>query len=123
MRNYWYFFLFFIVSLVFSVGLLGFVALIRYRRRPVGGKCEPYECGVDPATPTAREIDLHPLLPPDPRLHRLRGRDLLPLPLGRRPRQARPLRPGRGPRLPGHPPRRLRLCLAGRGLEFRRGDE
>jgi NADH-quinone oxidoreductase subunit A len=31
------------------------VALIRYRRRPAGDKCEPYECGVDPATPTARE--------------------------------------------------------------------
>ncbi|MBP1770368.1 MAG: dehydrogenase subunit, partial [Candidatus Aminicenantes bacterium] len=35
--------------------LLGFVALIRYRRRQTGDKCEPYECGVDPATPTARE--------------------------------------------------------------------
>jgi NADH-quinone oxidoreductase subunit A len=55
MRNYWVFFLFFIVSLVFSVGLLGFIALIRYRRRPGGDKYEPYECGVDPATPTARE--------------------------------------------------------------------
>ena len=55
MRDYWYFFLFFIVSLVFSFGLLGFVALIRYRRRQTGDKCEPYECGVDPATPTARE--------------------------------------------------------------------
>jgi NADH-quinone oxidoreductase subunit A len=55
MRNYWFFFLFFIVSLVFSVGLLGFIALIRYRRRPGGDKYEPYECGVDPATPTARE--------------------------------------------------------------------
>ena len=55
MKNYWYFFLFFIVSIVFPAGLLGFIALIRYRRRPVGAKCEPYECGVDPATPTARE--------------------------------------------------------------------
>ena len=55
MSNYWYFFLFFVISLVFSVGLLAFVALIRYRRRPVGDKYEPYECGVDPATPTARE--------------------------------------------------------------------
>jgi NADH-quinone oxidoreductase subunit A len=55
MRNYWYFFLFFIVAIVFAAGLLGFVALIRYRRRPVGDKCEPYECGVEPATPTARE--------------------------------------------------------------------
>ena len=55
MKNYWYFFLFFVISLVFSVGLLSFIALIRYRRRPVGDKCEPYECGVEPATPTARE--------------------------------------------------------------------
>ena len=55
MRNYWYFFLFFIVSIVFSVGLLGFIALIRYRRSLVGDQYETYECGVDPATPTARE--------------------------------------------------------------------
>lgn len=55
MTNDWYFFLFLLVSIAFSAGLLGFVALIRYRRRPAGDKCEPYECGVDPATPTARE--------------------------------------------------------------------
>ncbi len=56
MKNYWYFFLFLIISMVFSVGLLGFIAFIRYRRNdPAGDKCEPYECGVDPATPTARE--------------------------------------------------------------------
>jgi NADH-quinone oxidoreductase subunit A len=55
MRNYWYFFLFFIVSIVFSAGLLGLIALIRYRRRPVGDKREPYECGVEPAASTARE--------------------------------------------------------------------
>jgi len=55
MRNIWYFFLFFMISIGFSVGLLGFIALIRYRSRPVGDKCEPYECGVEPATPTARE--------------------------------------------------------------------
>ena len=55
MKNYWFFFLFFIVAILFAAGLLGFVALIRYRRRPVGDKCEPYECGVEPATPTARD--------------------------------------------------------------------
>lgn len=55
MRDSWYFFLFFIISIVFSVGLLSFIALIRYRRRPGGDKDEPYECGVEPATPTARE--------------------------------------------------------------------
>jgi NADH-quinone oxidoreductase subunit A len=55
MRQYWYFFLFFVVSIVFTVGLLGFIALVRYRRRPAGDKCEPYECGVEPATPTARQ--------------------------------------------------------------------
>jgi len=55
MKNYWYFFIFLIVSIAFSVGLLAFIALVRYRRRPGGDKREPYECGVDPATPTARE--------------------------------------------------------------------
>ncbi|HPW18237.1 MAG TPA: NADH-quinone oxidoreductase subunit A [Candidatus Aminicenantes bacterium] len=54
MKNYWYFFLFLVVSIAFSAGLLGFVALIRYRPRPVGDKYEPYECGVEPATATAR---------------------------------------------------------------------
>jgi NADH-quinone oxidoreductase subunit A len=55
MKNYWYFFLFFIVSIVFSVVLLVFIAFIRYRRRPEGGKCEPYECGIKPETPSAHE--------------------------------------------------------------------
>ncbi len=55
MINSWYFFLFLVMALAFSAGLLAFVSLVRYRRRPAGDKCEPYECGVDPATPTARE--------------------------------------------------------------------
>jgi NADH-quinone oxidoreductase subunit A len=55
MKNYWYFFLFFVVSIVFSVVLLVVISLIRYRRRPEGGKYEPYECGVEPETPTAHE--------------------------------------------------------------------
>jgi len=55
MNEYWYFFLFFIISAVFSVGLLAAIALIRYRRHDVGDKRVPYECGVDPATPSARE--------------------------------------------------------------------
>jgi NADH-quinone oxidoreductase subunit A len=53
--NDWYFFLFLVVSLIFAAGLLAVISFVRYRRRPVGDKCEPYECGVDPATPTARE--------------------------------------------------------------------
>lgn len=55
MRNYWYFFLFFVISIIFSVVLLAVISLIRYRRHDYGDKREPYECGVDPATPTARE--------------------------------------------------------------------
>ena len=55
MSNDWYFFLFLVISLMFSAGLLAVISFIRYRRRPGGDKCEPYECGVDPATPTARE--------------------------------------------------------------------
>jgi NADH-quinone oxidoreductase subunit A len=55
MKNYWFFFMFFIISIVFSVFILVFIALIRYRRNDQGDKREPYECGVDPATPTARE--------------------------------------------------------------------
>ena len=55
MTQYWYFFLFFILSILFSVGLLAAISLIRYRRHDVGAKRQPYECGVDPATPTARE--------------------------------------------------------------------
>jgi NADH-quinone oxidoreductase subunit A len=55
MQNYWYFFLFFIISVVFSVALLAVISLIRYRGRNIGDKYLPYECGVDPVTPTARE--------------------------------------------------------------------
>ncbi len=55
MHNYWYFFLFFIVSVVLSVLILLLVGLIRYRRKDMGYKREPYECGVDPITPHARE--------------------------------------------------------------------
>jgi len=55
MKNNWYFFLFFIFSVLFSAGLLAFVALIRYKRHKVGDKCLPYECGVDPITENARE--------------------------------------------------------------------
>ena len=55
MQNYWYFFLFFVIAVVFYVALLLGISLIRYRRRNVGDKCLPYECGVDPATPNARE--------------------------------------------------------------------
>ncbi len=55
MTNYWYFFLFFIIAVLYSVLLLSVIALIRYRRNVHGDKLEPYECGVDPATPTARE--------------------------------------------------------------------
>jgi NADH-quinone oxidoreductase subunit A len=55
MSNYWYFFLFFVVSVVFSVVLLVFASLIRYRKRHEGDKYEPYECGVEPETPTAHE--------------------------------------------------------------------
>jgi NADH-quinone oxidoreductase subunit A len=55
MKDYWYFFLFFIISIVFSVALLVAISFIRYRRNDYGDKREPYECGVDPATPTAHE--------------------------------------------------------------------
>lgn len=55
MKNYWYFFLFFVVSIVFSIVLLVVISFIRYSRRPEGGKYEPYECGVEPETPTAHE--------------------------------------------------------------------
>jgi NADH-quinone oxidoreductase subunit A len=55
MKNLWFFFLFFVMSVVFSAGLLAVIALIRYRRREEGAKRLPYECGVDPETPTARE--------------------------------------------------------------------
>lgn len=55
MKHYWYFFLFFLISLAFSIGLLAAISLIRYRRRDIGDKRRPYECGVDPATPDARE--------------------------------------------------------------------
>lgn len=55
MQNYWYFFLFFIISIVFSVVLLAAISLIRYKRTDYGDKRATYECGVEPATPTARE--------------------------------------------------------------------
>ena len=55
MTNYWYFFLFFIISVVFSVGLLAVISFVRYRRNDIGDKSIPYECGVDPETPDARE--------------------------------------------------------------------
>ena len=55
MNNYWYFFLFLIISIAFSVFLLAFISFIRYRRNESGAKRMPYECGVEPATPTARE--------------------------------------------------------------------
>jgi NADH-quinone oxidoreductase subunit A len=47
--------LFFIVSIVFSIALLVVISFIRYRRRPEGGKYEPYECGIEPETPSAHE--------------------------------------------------------------------
>jgi NADH-quinone oxidoreductase subunit A len=53
--NYWYFFLFFIISVVYSVVLLAVISFIRYRRHDTGDKRVPYECGVEPMTPTARE--------------------------------------------------------------------
>lgn len=55
MNNNWYFFIFFIIALGFSVILLLFVALIRTRRHQHGDKYLAYECGVDPETPNARE--------------------------------------------------------------------
>jgi len=55
MANYWYFFMFLIISVAFSVFLLAFISFIRYRKNEAGAKRTPYECGVEPATPTARE--------------------------------------------------------------------
>ena len=55
MNNYLYFFLFFVFALIFSVGLLLAIALIRFKRNIHGDKGFPYECGVDPITPDARE--------------------------------------------------------------------
>ncbi len=55
MQSYWYFFLFFILSIVFSVVLLAAIALIRYKRTDYGDKRATYECGVEPATHGARE--------------------------------------------------------------------
>lgn len=55
MNSYWPFFLFFVVATVFSFGLLAVISFVRYRRHDYGDKRMPYECGVDPATPTARE--------------------------------------------------------------------
>jgi NADH-quinone oxidoreductase subunit A len=55
MTNYWYFFLFFIIAVLYSVLLLSAISLIRYRQNVYGDKAMPYECGVEPATPTAHE--------------------------------------------------------------------
>jgi NADH-quinone oxidoreductase subunit A len=55
MKNYWYFFLFFVISIIYAAGLLAVLSILRYRRNVYGAKALPYECGVDPATPTARE--------------------------------------------------------------------
>lgn len=55
MKDYWYFFLFFVIATAFSFGLLAAISFIRYRRNDIGDKSLPYECGVDPATPHARE--------------------------------------------------------------------
>ncbi len=55
MNNNWYFFIFFIIAVAFSIVLLLFIALIRTRRHRQGDKYLPYECGVDPETPNARE--------------------------------------------------------------------
>jgi NADH-quinone oxidoreductase subunit A len=55
MDNNWLFFLFFVVATVFSFGLLAVISFVRYRRHDYGDKRMPYECGVEPATPTARE--------------------------------------------------------------------
>ncbi|MFH0977237.1 MAG: NADH-quinone oxidoreductase subunit A [Spirochaetota bacterium] len=55
MINYWYFFLFFIIAVAFSIGLLLAIALIRFKRNVHGDKTFPYECGVDPITEGARD--------------------------------------------------------------------
>ena len=55
MKNYWYFFLFFVIATVFSFGLLAAISFIRYRPNDYGDKRTPYECGVDPATSSASE--------------------------------------------------------------------
>jgi NADH-quinone oxidoreductase subunit A len=55
MANYWPFFLFFVLATVFAFALLAVISFIRYRAHDYGDKLSPYECGVDPATPTARE--------------------------------------------------------------------
>ncbi len=55
MNNYFYFFLFFVFALIFAIGLLLAIALIRVKRNEFGDKSFPYECGVDPITPDARE--------------------------------------------------------------------
>jgi len=55
MSNSWYFFLFFAFAVFFAVALLLFTWLIRYKRNDYGQKNLPYECGVVPLTPNARE--------------------------------------------------------------------
>ena len=55
MYDNWYFFLFLLFALFFSLALLLGTWLIRYKRHDYGQKNLPYECGVDPLTPNARE--------------------------------------------------------------------
>ncbi|TAL38438.1 MAG: NADH-quinone oxidoreductase subunit A [Spirochaetes bacterium] len=55
MNQYWYFFIFFIFTFALVLGLLIFVILVRYKRHDYGDKYLPYECGIDPVTPHARE--------------------------------------------------------------------
>jgi len=55
MTDAWPFFLFFLIATAFAFGLLAAISFIRYRRNDYGDKGMPYECGVDPATPHARE--------------------------------------------------------------------
>ena len=55
MNDNWCFFLFFLFAVFFSVALLLVTWLIRYKRNDYGQKNLPYECGVDPMTPNARE--------------------------------------------------------------------
>jgi NADH-quinone oxidoreductase subunit A len=55
MSGSWNLFLFLVIATAFSFGLLAAISLIRYRRNDTGDKSMPYECGVEPATPHARE--------------------------------------------------------------------
>jgi NADH-quinone oxidoreductase subunit A len=55
MSGSWNLFLFFVIATAFAFGLLAVISFIRYRGNDVGDKSMPYECGVAPATPHARE--------------------------------------------------------------------